>query len=154
MLRVTKLTDYAIVVATALAGAPEESGDSAFRASEVAGVAGVPEPTVRKVLKLLVQGGVATSFRGAKGGYRLSRPAREIDLAQIVAAVEGPIAMTECCGEEPECEQESDCQLRPNWQLINDAVLGALSSITLEQMSAPLAPGLVRLGTAQRAVGS
>jgi FeS assembly SUF system regulator len=144
MLRVTKLTDYAIVVASALARDPEGT----HRASEVAELATVPEPTVRKVLRLLVQGGVAVSTRGVKGGYRLSRLPREIDLAQIVAAVEGPIAMTECCTDEVDCQQESDCQLRPNWQLINSAIQSALASINLEQMSAPMPRGLVSLGRA------
>ncbi|MDF1565540.1 MAG: SUF system Fe-S cluster assembly regulator [Deltaproteobacteria bacterium] len=145
MLRVTKLTDYAIVVASALARDPR----AFHRASEVAQAAAVPEPTVRKVLRLLVQGEVAQSTRGVKGGYRLSRAPREIDLAQIVAAVEGPIAMTDCCTEDVGCEQESGCQLRPNWQMINDAIQSALASINLEQMNAPLPAGLVGLGRAQ-----
>lgn len=134
MLRVTKLTDYAIVVASALARDPSAS----HPATEVAQLAAVPEPTVRKLLRLLVQGGVVSSTRGVKGGYRLSRKPQEIDLAQIVAAVEGPIAMTECCTDEVDCEQESDCTLRPNWQMINDAIQSALASIDLEQMAAPL----------------
>ena len=147
MLRVTKLTDYAIVVASALARDPSVS----HRATEVARLAAVPEPTVRKVLRLLVQGGVASSTRGVKGGYRLSRLPQEIDLAQIVAAVEGPIAMTECCTDEVDCEQESACALRPNWQMINDAIQSALASINLEQMSAPqpLPPPLVTLRRAR-----
>lgn len=147
MLRVTRLTDYAIVVASALARDPS----AAHRAAEVARVAAVPEPTVRKVLRLLLRGGIVTSTRGAKGGYRLARPPREIDVAQIVTAVEGPIAMTECLSEETACEQEVACVLRPNWQIINDAVHAALSSVTLEAMAAPRPEGLIPLRRPRRA---
>ena len=87
MLRVTKLTDYATVVLTALAARP---GD-VLSAPELAELAGLEAPTVAKVLKPLAQAGLVDGFRGANGGYRLARDAAEISLVEIVEAMEGPL---------------------------------------------------------------
>src|SRR5690554_7453759 len=92
MLRVTRLTDYATVVLTVLAARPDE----VLSAAELAERAGLEAPTVSKVLKPLAQAGLVEGFRGAHGGYRLTRPAAEISLVEIVEAMEGPLAMTEC----------------------------------------------------------
>jgi len=145
------MTDYAIVVASALARQP-----LAFHsAAAIAEVAGIPEPTVRKVLRLLVQAQVVSSLRGSRGGYSLCRDASQTTVEEIVTAIEGPIAMTECCNDEVvPCEQELGCELRPNWKIINDAVTLALASITLQQMNAPLASGLVSLGATGRGKAS
>ena len=92
MLRVTKLTDYATVVLTALAAAP----DRVHCAADLAERAGLEVPTVAKVLKPLAQAGLVEGFRGAHGGYRLAREAARISLIEIVEAMEGPLAMTQC----------------------------------------------------------
>ena len=92
MLRVTRLTDYATVVLTALAARSE----AVLSASELAELAGLETPTVSKVLKPLAQAGLVEGFRGVNGGYRLARPATAITLIEIVEAMEGPLAITEC----------------------------------------------------------
>jgi FeS assembly SUF system regulator len=129
MLRISRLTDYAVVLASRLAIC-----ETAEAVSDLARVTEIPAPTVSKVLKLLAKGGVVTSTRGANGGYTLSRPAHAITVADIVTSIEGPIAVTECVDDNT-CEHEGHCGVRGNWQRINDAVLTAISGITLADMA-------------------
>lgn len=152
MLRMSKLTDYGTVVMTSMARAP----DHIHSAANVAGQTGLALPTVTKILKALARESLLVSVRGAKGGYRLARAPREISLAQVIGALEGPIGMTECGSSPGLCLHESDCSIRTNWRRINHMVLEALSRITLEQMTRPIgraveismikaAPGRARL---------
>ena len=134
MLRVTKLTDYATVVLTALADAP----DRVHSAAELAERAGLELPTVSKVLKPLAHAGLVTGFRGTNGGYRLARAAESISLIDIVEAIEGPVGVTECSGEHSKCELESHCGVRGNWRHVNDVVADALRNVSLAQMVAPV----------------
>ncbi len=136
MLRVTKLTDYATVVLTALAAQP----DMVLSAAALAEQAGLETPTVSKLLKPLAQAGVVEAFRGANGGYRLARAAADISLIEIVEAMEGPLAMTECSIHVGACGIEHSCNVRANWRRINDVVADALRGVTLAQMLAPPAP--------------
>jgi FeS assembly SUF system regulator len=99
---------------------------------------GLAPPTVSKILKTLAREGLLVSARGAKGGYRLARPPREISLAQVIGALEGPIGMTECSSAPGLCLQESGCSIRTNWQRINRVILQALERITLEDMTRPI----------------
>ena len=133
MLRVTKLTDYATVVLTVLAARPGE----VLSAAGLAEQAGLEAPTVAKVLKPLAQAGLVEGLRGVHGGYRLSRDAADISLIQIVEAMEGPLAMTECSQSESHCGIAHQCGARANWRLINDVVADALRGFTLAQMIAP-----------------
>jgi FeS assembly SUF system regulator len=133
MLRVTKLTDYATVVLTALAARP----GTVLSASELAERSGLEIPTVAKVLKPLAQAGLVEGFRGATGGYRLARPAARITLVDIVEALEGPLGMTECSVHAGACGIESSCGVRANWRRINDVVADALRRVTLAEMLAP-----------------
>jgi len=137
MLRVTKLTDYATVVLSAMAAEPT----AVLSASELAERAGLEGPTVSKLLKPLAQAGLVEGFRGANGGYRLARPANVISLIEIVEAMEGPLGMTECSVHGGNCGIEDQCGVRANWRRINDVVAEALRSVTLAQMlSAPVLP--------------
>ena len=140
MIRLTKQTDYGIVLMTRLAASA--TSDTLWSASELAEATRLPTPMVSKILKRLVRGGLLDSQRGARGGYSLSRPATDVTVAQIVAALEGPIAITECVEESTdECTYESFCGVRANWQRINQAVQDALDAITLSDMVTPLPLG-------------
>ena len=130
MLRVSKLTDYATVVMTCLAGA----GDDVQSAQALAERAHLELPTVSKLLKQLAQSGLVVSTRGINGGYRLARDAREITIADIVTAMEGPIGMTECSAHAGLCDHEPHCGVRVNWQRINQAIANALANVTLADM--------------------
>ena len=135
MIRLTKLTDYSVVLMSHLAA----DFDTLMTAPQLALETQISVPTASKILKVLSREGLLVSHRGANGGYALARPPKEISVADVIAAMEGPIAMTECADiGASECTQESICRVRGNWQKINDAVRGALESISLEEMAQPL----------------
>lgn len=134
MLRLSKMTDYGTVVMTILARSPERLRSAADIAVETH----IAAPTVSKLLKALAHADLVESVRGAHGGYRLGRPAATIAMAEIISALEGPIAMTECAVHDGVCGIESDCDVRGNWQLLNRAILGALENVSLADMVRPL----------------
>lgn len=148
MLRITKLSDYAIVILTDLAVPPDPRSGTTFvtqAARDIAARTSIPQPTVSKVLKLLARAGVVLSERGKKGGYRLARLPREISLVDVIDAVEGQIAVTECTTETSSCELEGNCAVEANWVRINDVVRRALAGVSLAEMGRPLAPAFVSL---------
>jgi len=115
-------------------------------ASDVSGNTKIPQPTVSKVLKLLARAGLVVSERGKNGGYRLARAAEAITVAEIVDAVEGPIAVTECSAVQRGCcDLEGHCPTETNWVRINDAIRQALRGITLSDMTRPNLPVLIPL---------
>ena len=130
MLRITKLTDYATVVLTALADEPLR----VHSAADLAERARLELPTVSKVLKPLAHAGLVTSFRGAAGGYRLARPPSDISLIEIVEAIEGRLGVTECSGEHSNCEHEPHCSVQGHWRRINDVISDTLRGMSLAEM--------------------
>ncbi len=135
MLRVTKLADYGIVMLTYFA----TNSGSTFNAGEVAKVVRLPLPVVSKVLKMLARHGLLASQRGIKGGYGLAKSPQDITVAEIIRALEGPIAVTECTDSlHGDCDLEIGCPVRTNWHLINRAIQDALEKITLAEMTQPL----------------
>lgn len=134
MIRLTKQTDYGIVLLCAMAAEEERR----WSASELSQRTHLPLPMVSKILKTLARQGLLESQRGVKGGYELAQPASQISVAQMIAAVEGPIAITECNEESSdECSYEALCLTRRHWQTINRAVKEALERITLADMASP-----------------
>lgn len=132
MLRLSKLTDYAVVVLVRLAGVP-----GVQTSPGIAGATGIPEPTVAKVLKSLAASELVASQRGARGGYRLNRPLQAIPIADVITAIDGPIALTACVdGAIPSCEAHALCPMRGRWDPVNQAIQTALASITLADMQA------------------
>lgn len=143
MFRMSKMTDYGLVLLTELA----RDTSTTRTARELAELTRVPLPSVSKVLKGLQGAGVLVSHRGAMGGYGLSRPPAAIPLTQIITALEGPVAITECVQHaegEPSCELEQVCRVRGHWRLINQAIQEALGRLTLADLCAP-APRVERL---------
>jgi len=135
MFRLNKLTDYAVVVMTYVARSPEPS---LHTARELARGTDLPLTTVGKVLRGLLDHRLVTSHRGMKGGYSLARPAREISLAQIITAFEGPIGFTECNTTPGCCNLESSCTVRYNSGVIGKALERALQSIRLSDLTKPM----------------
>jgi FeS assembly SUF system regulator len=141
VLRLSKLTDYAVVVLVRLA-----QTEGVQTSPGIASGIGVPEPTVAKVLKILAAGGLVTSQRGARGGYRLSRPLASIPIADVIAAVEGPIALTACVdGGTGHCEAEHLCPVRGRWDPVNHAIQQALTMITVADMQEASLPRVFRV---------
>lgn len=130
MLRISKLTDYATVLMAALARHEQDC----VPASRLAEETRLELPTVAKVLKTLGKSGLVQSIRGVNGGYRLGREAEEISVAEIIRAMEGPIALTECCLEAGLCSHEAQCSLRGNWQRIGLDVESALERLSLADL--------------------
>ncbi|WP_035691621.1 SUF system Fe-S cluster assembly regulator [Azospirillum halopraeferens] len=134
MIRLSKLTDYAIVVMSEMA----RTRGAVHTVPHLADRTGVPAPTVAKLMKTLAPAGLMTSHRGASGGYALARPAGEITIADIVTALDGPIALTACVeGADDQCGVESLCPMRGNWEKINGAIRTALEQVTLADMMTP-----------------
>src|SRR3989442_15648648 len=102
------------------------AGEGPHGARDIAGETQLPLPAVSKLLKSLARQGLLISSRGAKGGYQLARPAEQITVPEMIAALEGrPIALTDCNLHEGACSQEPRCHVRTPWQRINRAVLDA-----------------------------
>ncbi len=134
MLRLSKLTDYATVILSHMA----KESDQTHSAMGVAEATGIALPTVSKVLKILVNAKVLVSTRGIKGGYALAKPPEKISVADVISALEGPIALTECSISHEGCEQASGCGISGNWGLINLAIRNTLEAITLADMIKPV----------------
>jgi Rrf2 family protein len=92
---------------------------------------------VAKVLKTLTREGLLVSHRGAHGGYSLARPPQQIPVAKIIAALEGPLALTQCGTGPGSCEHEPSCHVRTPWERINRAVTGTLERVTLADLIHP-----------------
>jgi FeS assembly SUF system regulator len=131
VLRISRLTDYGTVILACLAG----QATRLWTAAEVAECTRLSLPTVSKLLKQLQRGGLVASTRGSHGGYQLARPASGITAAQILDALEGPLAITECSGQHSTCDFESNCQVSHAWQRVNAAIRRALSDISLAELS-------------------
>ncbi len=133
MLRMSKLTDYGTVVLAYITMRPAQMHTTA----EIAEATGLASPTVSKVLKRLAGAGILESFRGAHGGYSLARSAETITAAEIIDALEGPIAITECSGDHSQCSFEPVCSLGGRWQQINSLIRNALDDISLAELAGP-----------------
>ena len=140
MLRLSKLTDYAVVVLVRLS-----YGEEVQTSPGIASSTGIPEPTVAKVLKALAAGGLVASQRGPRGGYRLLRPLSAIPIADVIAAIDGPIALTACVDGHLGCESLDLCPMRGRWDPVNEAIQHALSAITLADMQEASIPAIFRL---------
>ncbi len=135
MIRMSKLTDYGIVLMAHLSRDPERLFHTA---QELAEISRVPPPTVSKLLKSLSKAGLVVSHRGRRGGYSLARPPSEISVAEIISALEGPIGLTECVDVVGACGLEQSCLARGSWGPISRAIKGALEGLPLSALGMPL----------------
>jgi FeS assembly SUF system regulator len=136
MVKLGKLTDYGLVLMTCIA----RTETMPLRtARDLAQESSLPLSTVSKLLKELLQSGLLVSHRGVKGGYLLARDPHQISLVEIIAAIEGPMALTECSTDVTGlCHIESCCPIKSNQRIINQAVRGVLEKITLFDLVQPL----------------
>ncbi|SDG00852.1 MULTISPECIES: SUF system Fe-S cluster assembly regulator [Thalassobaculum] len=134
MLRLNRMTDYAIVILGHMA----HDVGRVRTAAALSESTGVPVPSVSKILKIMTHASLITAHRGAKGGYSLDRPAAAVSMTEIIQALEGPIALTACVdGAEESCEVEHSCFMRGNWNRVNAAIHAALDAVTLADMMDP-----------------
>jgi FeS assembly SUF system regulator len=142
MIRMSKAADYGFVLLTEFLA---ESGRDSLSARELAQRTQLSLPMVSKILKILTREGLLVSQRGANGGYKLSRDPKCITVGEVVSAMEGPLAMTECLDSQGDCQQEAFCPVRTNWARINYAVQNVLDAISIRDMLTPLPEELVTL---------
>ena len=132
-MKLSSLADYAVVMMSAAA---RHCGHAQINAAQLAEETGIPLPTVQKLVSRLSAAGLLRSVRGAGGGFKLARPAAAVSLADIIEAIEGPIAMTACVDTgRHECSLEGNCKVQPHWPLVNEAVRGALAGINLTSLT-------------------
>jgi len=135
MIRMTRLTDYGILLLTLFARDEKHPQKSA---RDLSVEAKLPLPTVSKILKLLAKHGLLEAHRGVRGGFTLSRKPDQITMASVINALEGPLGVTDCCAPASDCGIENSCIVKSNWMKINRVVFGALDRITLAEMTHPL----------------
>ncbi len=132
-MRLSSLADYAVVM---LSAAARHGECERLTATLLADETGVPLPTAQKLMGKLAASGLLTSARGTGGGFLLARPPEAISLADIVEAVEGPIALTACVdGQRHDCGLEGACRVKPHWGVVNDTIRGALGGVSLASLS-------------------
>lgn len=137
MVKLGKLADYGLVLMTCMARGAQDA--SLRTARDLAAETSLPLPTVSKLLKQLLTSGLLVSHRGTKGGYVLAKPPREIPVMDVIAAFEGPVALTECSTDvEGLCHIESCCPIKTNQRIINQAVRQVLGTISLYDLISPL----------------
>lgn len=143
MIIVSKLADYAVVLAVQLGHMGQNLGPLAgltqASTADLAEATKLPSATVAKVLKALNRAGIVSAVRGAGGGYRLARTPADLTVADVIAAIDGPLGMTECAGETDHdaCTHMSYCATKPHWARVTLAVQAALGAVTVEDMMAP-----------------
>jgi FeS assembly SUF system regulator len=133
VIRLSRLSDYGIVLMAYLA---EQPADAQLSARGIAAGTRLPLPVVSKILKALAREGLLLSQRGPRGGYALARRPDRITVAEMITALEGPIGLTECTMHPGQCVQEARCHVRKPWQQINHIVRSALAGVTLAQLAA------------------
>jgi FeS assembly SUF system regulator len=132
-MRLSSLSDYAVVMMASMA---RHCGQARMNAAELSEETGIPLPTVQKLVSRLSAAGLLRSIRGAGGGFKLARPAAAINLADVIEAIEGPIAMTSCVETgRHDCGLEGSCKVQPHWPVVNGAVRGALASVSLTSLA-------------------
>ena len=135
MIKLSRMADYGVILMVQLARAPGQ----VTTAAELTEATALPGPTVSKLLKQLSRAGLLDSQRGTNGGYTLSQPVDDISVADIISALDGPIALTECMtAEGAVCEIEALCPTRTNWRQINNALVEALDRVSLAEMARPV----------------
>ena len=143
-MRLSNMADYAVVVMSAAsrhcggAGLDPATGKKRARvsATDLAEETGLALPTTQKLVSILTKAGLLRSARGTGGGIKLARPAAAINLADIIEAVEGPIAMTSCVDTgNHNCAMEGNCRMQAHWPVVNQAVRGALAGVSLVSLT-------------------
>jgi FeS assembly SUF system regulator len=140
MIRLGKLTDYGLLLMAEIARSPREL----HTARDLAASCRLPLPTVSKVLKTLLQSRLLLSHRGTRGGYSLVREPRQIAITEIISALEGPLALTECSMDDSACDLEPSCPMKDNQRIINQVIHGALAKVMLSDLIRPMLVTAVR----------
>jgi Rrf2 family protein len=137
MLRLSKKADYALMAMKHLAVRGDQGSSSA---REIAEQYNIPIELMAKVLQRLVRRGLLVSHQGTRGGYQLARRPAQISVADVIQAIEGPVAVTACRTDDGECEQFSKCNVRDPLFKVRDRILAALGECTIAELASDIAP--------------
>lgn len=103
--------------------------------SAIAASEGIPTAFLERILAGLRNGGLVLTARGVAGGYRLSRPAHDISVAEVVEAIEGPLSLVGCLPSVNGCDRAEGCASREVWRRLDGAITSALGAISLEDLT-------------------
>jgi Rrf2 family protein len=137
--RTTAKADYAVRAAVELAA----SGDAPVSAERIAEAQKIPVNFLENILLDLRRAGIVESRRGAAGGYLLAKPATEIALADVVRAVEGPLASVRGLSPDALEYEGAAAPLRNVWVALRAAVRSVLEHVTLADVATGELPSLV-----------
>jgi FeS assembly SUF system regulator len=130
MIRISRMADYALLVVFKM-----RSCEQLITQERLCEMTSLSLPTVRKLMRSLTHSDLVTSVRGPHGGYKLSSKPEQISIAQIIEAIDGPIALTECAKSDGgDCQIASSCELKENWNIVNRVISNALHNVTLDAM--------------------
>lgn len=133
MIKLGKMTDYAVVILSEIARAGQ---DNVVKVSSLVETTGLSKTTIAKLTKILVKGKILTSSRGMLGGYALAMPPHEITMKDVITAVEGPVALTSCLDHtSTNCLIQNVCQVRGNWEKVNNEIIESLQRVTIADMT-------------------
>lgn len=141
-LQLTRGGEYGIRAMSYLAAQPD-GRVCALR--EVSAAQDVPESFLAKIFQNLVHAGLVVSHRGARGGFALARPAAAISLADVIEAVDGPVALNTCVGEPGGCLRGHECAVHEVWKRAQSAMMGVLGGATLQDVAAPVSSPTVEV---------
>ena len=133
MLRITKMTDYAVLILANLA----LHDNKLLTAKEIASETHISLPTTQKILKKLNRKNLVISKQGASGGYSLDPETKKLSVATLLERLDGDLSITQCSSNDDQCEVEDFCNIGNAWQMINQRVQWALNDITLGDLIHP-----------------
>ncbi len=121
-MQITRQADYAVRAVLHLT----RSGDQRTATSMIAEEQHIPPSFLAKIVSQLSIAGLLHTSRGARGGVVLARPAKDITLLEVVEAIDGPIQLNECVGDNGTCSFDDHCPLRPIWCDAQEDLVGRL----------------------------
>lgn len=130
-MQITRQADYAVRAMLYLA---QLGPNQRAATSQVAEAQKIPPSFLAKIVSQLSIAGLLHTSRGARGGVMLARPPREISLLEVIEAIDGPIMLNECVGEDGTCDFDDDCPLRPVWCEAQEQLVRRLKNTNFAQL--------------------
>jgi len=130
-MQITRQADYAVRAVLYLA---QKEPNQRSATSQVAKEQHIPPSFLAKIISQLSIAGLLHTSRGARGGVTLAREPEKITLLEVIEAIDGPIMLNECVGENSICTFDKDCPLRPVWCDAQEELVGRLKGTNFQQL--------------------
>jgi Rrf2 family iron-sulfur cluster assembly transcriptional regulator len=131
-MQLTRQADYAIRALLRLA---EEGSGTVVQTKEIASSEDIPEKYLPTIMRTLARAGLVRTLRGNQGGVLLARKPDEINLREVIEAIEEPIVLNRCLRSEGECTRESFCPVHPVWDRIQQSLIDKLESTSFADLA-------------------